>query len=443
MRKKLAAVMLAAVMSVISAGCGSLGSGKEVLKSSGFGSGRTSITILNTKSEVQTQFEEMAEAYSAAAGVDVKVYYTSDVVSAHLSTRYSANNPYTISMVDPKDVYSLAAEHAADLSDQEWVDQTDHEISVGGKVAGFPVCIEARGLLYNADAVEAVTGKKFKPKKYTSLDKFQKLLKQLSENGSESGMEAPAGIIKEDWSLGAHFLCEVYEEQGDVEGFITSLYEGKAGLADNKKWNALMDFMDVMIRYNYAAESPITAVREVTEQKLAEGKIAFMFGGSWDWSVINTYDHSENIGIMPVPQNTDDGADTKLVGGGSKYFIIDASDNTSDEQRQAAKDFLNWLASSEEGISFLTKDCALVPACENKDTAALELNPLAAAVKKYADQGNLIPNYDHMPDDHYYVCGAAFQRYLAGQTDRSGLALEIESYWSAAAPAGDGGIYGN
>lgn len=102
---------------------------------------------------------------------------------------------------------------------------------------------------------------------------------------------------------------------------------------------------------NYAKSSAISAEREVTEQKLAEGEIAFMFGGNWDWSVLNQYDYTENMGLMPVPQNTDDGSNEKLVGGGSKYFFIDSSDNTSDEQRQAAKDFLNWLAEDKAGQS--------------------------------------------------------------------------------------------
>ena len=69
-----------------------------------------------------------------------------------------------------------------------------------------------------------------------------------------------------------------------------------------------MDFFDVMKDNNYAKSSAISAEREVTEQKLAEGEIAFMFGGNWDWSVLNQYDYTENMGLMPVPQNTDDGS---------------------------------------------------------------------------------------------------------------------------------------
>lgn len=436
--KKLLAAALTAAMAVSLTACGG-GSGADNSgagadngggsSSSGGGSGsNVAITIFNSKMEIQDQFEEMAQEYSAAKGVDVEVYYSSDTVSAHLATRYSANDPYTLAMVDAKDVYSLAAEHAVDLSDQDWVKNTNYAVSVDGKVVGFPVCVEARGVIYNADAIEGITGETFNPEDYKTLDAFKGLLEQLAAGG----MEAPTGVMKEDWSLAGHFLSQTYEEQPDVDAFVSKLYEGTADLAGNSKWNAMMDAFDTLKQYNYAAGSAIAAEREISEQKLAEGEIAFMFGGNWDWSMINAYDYSENMGMMPVPQNLDDGANEKLVGGGSKYFFIDSSENTSDEQREAAKDFLNWLVFEEDGNTFLTEKCALVPAYSNISADALD--PLSISVKKYADAGKLIANYDFLPDDHYSICGAAFQQYLADQSDRAGLTAEIESYWSSTTP---------
>ena len=418
--KKVAALSLAAVMTLSLAACG--GSGDE----GGAESTGTSITVFNSKMEIQDQFEQAAEEYSEATGVDVEVYYSSDTVAAHLATKYSSNDPYTLSMVDAKDVYNLAEEHAVDLSDQEWVSQTPYAISVNDKVVGFPVCVEARGVIYNADAIEAITGQTFDPAQYQTLDAFKGLLDQLVAGG----MEAPVGIMKEDWSIAAHYLPQVYEEQADPEAFVTGLTEGTVDLANDAKYNSLMDTFETLMEYNYAKESPISAEREVTEQKLAEGEIAFMFGGNWDWAVLSAYDYSENMGIMPVPQNTDDGTNTKLVGGGSKYFFIDSSENTSDEQRQAAKDFLNWLVNDEAGNAFLTEDCQLVPAFSN--IPADNLDPLGASVKSYADAGNLIPNYNFLPGDHYSVLGANMQEYLAGQIDRTQFAQDIVDYWKTA-----------
>lgn len=432
MKKKLLAMMLTTAMVLSLAACGGNGGGDTVAKGNAEGGSAdkdgVSITIFNSKIEVQEQFVEMAKEYSASKGVNVEVYYSNDTVAAHMATRYSVNDPYTLSMVDAKDIYSLAGEHAADLTGEAWVDKTDYAISVDGKVVGFPVCIEARGLIYNADAIEAVTGKTFNPDEYKTLDAFQGLLDELVAGG----METPTGVMKEDWSLGGHFLAEIYEEQPDVNGYVSSLYAGTADLANNAKWNSMMDTFDTLLKYNYAAKSPIAAEREVSEQKLAEGEIAFMFGGNWDWSMINAYDYSENMGMMPLPQNTNDGSNEKLVGGGSKYIFIDSSDNTSDAQREAAKDFLNWLVLEDDGNQFLTKKCALVPAYNNINADSLD--PLSISVKKYADEGMLIGNYDYLPDDHFSRCGASIQKYMAGQTDRAGLAAEIESYWSSTTP---------
>lgn len=386
---------------------------------------KVSITIFNSKMEIQSQFEEMAEKYAEDNGINIEVYYSNDTVAAHLATKYSSGDPYTLAMVDAKDVYSLAKDHAIDMSDQEWVKNTNYAIGIDDQINGFPMCVEARGLIYNADAIEAITGETFNPEDYKTLDSFKELIEQLKEGG----METPTGIMKEDWSLGGHFLSQVSEEQPDVEEFITKLHEGEADLINDEKFNSLMDFFDVMMENNYAKDSAIAAEREVTEMMLAEGEIAFMYGGNWDWSVINAYDYTENMGMMPIPQNTDDGTNEKLVGGGSKYFMIDSSDATTDEQRQAALDFLEWLADSEEGQKFITEDCALVPAFSNNENEVAD--PLGKSVKKYADEGAMIDNYNYMPDDHISLCGAIFQKYLAGQMDRAEFATEIEDYWKS------------
>lgn len=368
----------------------------------------------------------MAEKYTEETGVKTEVYFSSDTISAHLSTRYASNNPYVLSMVDAKDVYSLGPEHAVDLSDEDWVADTTQAISVGGKVFGFPVSIEARGLMYNADAIEAITGEEFNPEDYQTLDAFEDLIDELKAGG----MESPTGVLKEDWSLAGHYLPQVYEEQEDPVAFVEELNAGTADLANNDKFNSLMDTFDVLKANNYAKDSAISAEREVTTQNFAEGKIAFLFGGNWDWAIINQYDYTDGLGIMPVPQNTDDGTNTKLVGGGSKYFFIDSSDNVTDEQRQWAKDFLNWLVSDPDGQDFIVNTCSMVsPFSSNTLEPA---DPLGKSVKEYSDAGNLIGNFNGLPDDHYSVLGADFQKYLADQEDRDAFAKAIEAYWSGA-----------
>ena len=418
MKKRLIAAILAMVMILALAACGGSGSSGGSDANSG-----VTLTIFNSKMEIQSQLEEMAAKYSEEKGVNVEVYYSSDTVAAHMSTKYASKDPYVLAMVDAKDIYSLGPEHAIDLSGEQWVGDTTQAISVDGKVLGFPVCVEARGILYNGDAIEAATGAPFDPSTIKTTADFQALIDEIVAGG----MELPVGLQKEDWSLGAHFLAQVYEMRDDPDAFIAGIKDGSISLIDDPVFNALMDTFDVLKEYNYAKDAPISAEREVTEMMLAEGDLCFKFGGNWDWSNMVGTNYTENLGMMPVPSDLD-GYNTTLVGGGSKYFFIDNS--VSEEQQQAAKDFLNWLVYDEEGQDFLVNTCALVPAFSNITLPVSD--PLGASVKDYADNDALTGNYNYLPDDHYAKIGASFQKYLAGEIDRAGFADEITAYWATA-----------
>lgn len=385
----------------------------------------TDLTVFNSKSEIQTQFEDEAAAYSKEAGVNMTVTMSNDPVITHMGTKYASNDPYVLSMVDAKDVYSLTPEHGIDLAGEKFAGDTDYAISIGDKVAAVPFCVEARGLIYNKTKIEEVTGEDFDPSKYKTLDDFTALLDKLVDGG----MDKPVAIMSEDWSLAAHYFAQVVEEQKDPEAFVAALQGGTADLANNEKFNSLCDTFETLMKYNYEEGSAAaTADRNTSEDMLAWGDVAFMFGGNWDWSLIVQSESDNELGMMPVPQNTDDGSNEKLVGGGSKYLFIDNS--VSEEQQQAAKDFLNWMVFEDEGQDFVTNKCALVsPYKSNKLDVQ---DPLSVSVKSYADAGNLIPNYNFFPDDHITAVGAIEQKYLGGEIDRKELASEVETYWKSA-----------
>lgn len=389
---------------------------------------KVSFTIFNSKSEIQEYLEEAVAAYEEENNVDIEVYFSQDTVAAHLATKYASSDPYTLNMVDAKDVYSLGALYGYDMAGQDWIKDTDYAISVDDRVLGYPVCVEARGLLYNAHAIEEVTGEAFDPASITTLDEFDAFCQKLVD----AGMESPTCILKPDWSLAAHYLQQVYEEREDVDGFINSLYAGEVNLMEDEKFNSLMDVFDVLMKYNLYKDAPTSAEDELVHMAMSEGEVAFQFGGCWEWNDIIDFEYTGNVGIMPIPQNVEDAYTGSIVGGGSKYFYIDNSEYTTPEQQAAASDFLNWLTYSDEGKTLVSETCAMVSAFSNNEVPCA--NELGQYVKKFADEGKMVPNYDYDPDDHYSVLGAKMQEYLAGENDRAGLAKEIEAYWSSVTP---------
>ena len=422
--KKLLVVLLSLAMVIGLAACGGSKSGGGS-KSKGDG---TSITLFNSKNEIQEQFEALAKDYEAKTGVHVEVYYSQDTVAAHLATKYASKAPYTLNMVDAKDIYSLGKQYGADMSDCAWVGDTDYAISVDDKVLGFPTCIEARGILYNTQAIKKALGKDFNPEDIKSLDDFKAMLDELKK----AGMEGPTAILKPDWSLAAHYLQQVYEERQDPEAFVQDLYAGKADLMKDEKFNALMDTFDVLKEYNMFKANATSAEDELVHQAMSEGQDAFQFGGCWEWNDLLTYDYNGPVGIMPVPQNLEDDYSGKLVGGGSKYFYIDASEYTTEEDQKAAKDFLDFLATSDEGKKFVSDTCGMVSPFKSNTVACS--NDIGAVVKEYVDAGKLVPNYDYDPDDHYSKLGIEMQKYLGDQCTREELAKAIQDYWANVTP---------
>ena len=88
--KKLLVAMLSFAMIFAMAACGGGSSGDEGSSEGAAGA----LKIFNSKMEIQDVFEsDLASAYEAEAGVPVEVYYSSDTVAAHLSTKYASKDP--------------------------------------------------------------------------------------------------------------------------------------------------------------------------------------------------------------------------------------------------------------------------------------------------------------------------------------------------------------
>jgi len=421
--RKLLVALLSFVMVFSMTACGK----KSSESSGGSGDGK-SITLFNSKNEIQEDFEELAKIYEEQTGVHVEVYYSQDTVSAHLATKYASKAPYTINMVDAKDIYSLGKQYGADMSGMDWVADTDYAITVDDKVLGFPTCIEARGILYNSAAIKKALGQDFDPSTIKTLDDFKAMCEQLKAKG----MEAPTAVLKPDWSLAAHYLQQVYEEREDPEAFVQDLYAGKVDLMKDAKFNALMDTFDVLKEYNKFKGEAITVEDDMVHKAMSEGEDAFQFGGCWEWNDLLTYDYNGPVGIMPVPQNIEDDYTGKLVGGGSKYFYVDASEYTSEADQEAGKAFLNWLATSDEGKKFVSDTCGMVSPFKSNTVECT--NDIGKVVKEYVDAGNLVPNYDYDPDDHYSKLGIEMQKYLGDQCTREELAKAIQDYWANVTP---------
>ena len=393
----------------------------------------TSITLLNSKAEIQVALEEMSAVFEEKSGVHVEVMPVTDGDSPYTKvvSLYNSGNPPALSILDTTDVIALAEEKAADLTAEPWTaDAEDYLTRVNGKVYSFPLCIEGRGLIYNKKVIEDALGETFDPESITTLDEFTELLDRLVE----AGIEKPVSLAKEDWSLGAHHLQYVYETyDGTSEGaadVIDMIKNGKLDLESYDRMDQFLDMFDVLKEYNVAKGDPLGADYDEMAIDLADGKTAFWFNGNWAWPNLSEAgaENDDEYGFLPYFMNNDpeDFVNRQIQGSPSKQIMLDGQ-MSSEKEQAAAKEFLNWIVYSEIGQQMLVKTCNVIPPFKNNPYEPAD--PLSRDIYEKVQAGEAFNLSAIVPNDHWSVLGAAMQKYLAGRSDREELIDTIQEYW--------------
>ena len=393
----------------------------------------TTITLLNSKAEIQNALVEMGAEYEKKSGVHVEVMPVTDGDSPYTKvvSLYNSGNPPTMSILDTTDVIALAEEKAADLSDEPWLAEAEGYVTeINGKVYSFPLCIEGRGLIYNQAVIEAALGEPFDPSAIRTLDDFVALLDRLVA----AGIEKPVSMAKEDWSLGAHHLQYVYETYDGTSdgaaGIINEIKDGSLDLTTYDRMSQFLDMFDVLMAYNVARADPLGADYDEMAIDLADGKTAFWFNGNWAWPDLAEADAEEDdeYGFLPYFMNNDpdDFVNQQIQASPSKQIMLDGIVATEKEQA-AAKEFLNWIVFSEIDQQMLVKTCKIIPPFQNNPYEPSD--PLSRDIYSRVHEGKAFNASAIVPNDHWSVLGAALQKYLADRSDRAELIDSIVAYW--------------
>lgn len=393
----------------------------------------TSITLLNSKAEIQVALEKMSAAYEEKSGVHVEIMPVTDGDSPYTKvvSLYNSGNPPTLAILDTTDVIALAEEKAADLSDEPWVAEAEGYLTeVNGRVYCFPLCIEGRGIIYNRAVIEETLGRSFDPASVRTQDSFVALLEELKA----AGMERPVSVAKEDWSLGAHHLQYIYElYDGTTPGAQETVENIKAGTLDLAGYDRLNDFLnmfDILKTYNVAQGDPLGADYDEMAIDLADGKTAFWFNGNWAWPNISEAgaEEEDEYGFLPyfLNDDEDDFVNQQIQASPSKQVMLDGQIATEKEQK-AAKEFLNWIVFSEIGQQMLVKTCNIIPPFQNNPYEPSD--PLSADIYQKVHEGKAFNASAIVPNDHWAVLGAAMQKYLVDRSDREELTESIQEYW--------------
>lgn len=394
------------------------------------------ISLYTTIPGKDDEFQEIVNDFMAAnPNITVNYIAYDSSEKQKWMTLYAGGEAPTVSIMDAIDILDNTDNMLAFDASDEVLDGIDSKytdvFSKDGAIYGVPDAVQAMGIIYNKTTIEKATGETFDP----STIKSQSDLKALCEKIQAGGV-APLMLTGVDWSLGSHFLSQVFDGiQGDADAqaaFIDSVKSGDVDLKSDEKFNDVMDTFDIFAEYNYNKDDPLVGNTDIDGQAIASGEVAMWFMGDWGWSYISgTANADDEYGLMAVPltDNSSDAINQQLGVFPAKGFCIDKSQN-DEAQQDAGKKLINYIL-RDDAQKFAD---LLTTALPYENDSVTYDSPLVTSTQSYIASGSTYSTYAFsslLPSDFWSENGASMQQYLSGQIDRNTLGDQIQAYWKA------------
>lgn len=407
-------IVSALFIALVLAGCSS-DNNSENANSNDSDSGVT-VDIFQYKVEFKDQFEEVVALYH-----DENPDVTINVQTVGGGNDYAASLKSQMSSGDEPDIFNVGGpteveeykDYLADLSDTEAavaaLEGTLNGVTDGEQVLGLPYSQEGYGLIYNKSIFEEAG---INADELTTFEALEEAVATLDDQKEELGIEAVFAFpAKELWVMGNH-LANVYIAP-EFESDINSAYEAETINFDYA--DSMKRMLDLQSNYSVQPVLSLDYSQQV-EQLFSQEKVAIIQQGNWIYPTLEQMDvdfAENNVGMIPMPV---DGLEDHLPVGVPQYWAVNK--NSSEEVQQAAKDFLDWLYTSDAGKELVLNDFKFIPAYEGYDTAQIS-DPLSQSVYSYSEEGKTI-GWTFLATPVGWnedVLAVNFQRYINGDIE--------------------------
>ncbi|NLN65567.1 MAG: carbohydrate ABC transporter substrate-binding protein [Clostridiaceae bacterium] len=328
------------------------------------------IIVFQSKVEITDQMEALAEEYKAETGVEVEVWGTTgDDYFQQLKTKLANNQGPTVFSLAPGSESEQMKNYLEDLSGLSFVGKIAEGMAnvIDGKVVGIPYTVEGFGLVYNKSMISPD-----EVKDYTSFVKMMQDQKAKDVNG--------LSLSQESYFLIGHILNTPFALQADPFQYVADLAAGKVKMADTPEFQEFAKFYAAIRDY---AKNPLEINYDKEIGDLATGKSAAIHQGNWCAGMFNDYQLDFELGMMPLPLA---GNDCLAVSVPAAWYV---NSQASDAEKQAGKEFLTWLYTSNTGKRYLMEEFGFIPVVAGMENKNLDV--LSQEVAKYTAEGKTIP----------------------------------------------------
>jgi raffinose/stachyose/melibiose transport system substrate-binding protein len=395
------------------------------------------VFMLNFKPEQGEAFQKAAEAFTKETGIKVTVQTSANnMYETDLKTLMAddAKAPSLFTINGPIG-YEAWKDYCADLSEVELAKMVTSEgylVKSEGKVYGIANCVEGYGIIYNNGIIKKyceMDGAKIKDvSEITSFEVLKAVVEDMDAKKAELGIDAVFASTtlesSDNWRWSNHLNNVPIWVQTEKDGIT-----GTMATNDFSGNEAYKNIFDLYLNYDIKAERDKTVDDAMVQ--LATGRCVFAQNGTWAWGTISKTEGNvvtaENCGFLPIYCGVND--DKAGVSAGTEnFFAINAK--VSEENQAATVKFINWLFTSETGMSIVENDLQLLAPFNNfevKDGSNPLNNALAAANKA----GKVTPwKFQIVPSQKFKdLFGANLKAYAEGSLSWEDLVKAYQTDW--------------
>ena len=397
------------------------------------------VYYLNFKPEQADQWKELAEKYTDETGVQVDVVTAasgtyestlkSEMAKAEAPTLFQVNGP--VGLATWKDYcYDLKdSEVYKHLKSDDFALKNDD-----GSVQGIAYVIETYGLIYNKKLLNdyfatdgAVVSSVDEINNFETLKAVADDIQAKKDDLGIEGAFASAGFdSSSDWRFKTHLanLPIYYEYKADG---ISSTDAIKGTYLDNYK-----QIFDLYITDSTCEPTVLSSkTGEDAASEFALGEAVFYQNGTWAYNDIKDNEVAdEDLGMLPIYIGVEGEENQGLCTGSENYWCVNSQ--ASEEDIQATLDFINWVITSDEGRTSLSKDMGFVTPFDTFTDEYQAQNPLVTAANEYIDAGkeSVAWCFTTMPSENWKNgVGSALLEYAQGTGDWDAVKTAFVDDW--------------
>ncbi|MBM7650834.1 ABC transporter substrate-binding protein [Neobacillus cucumis] len=413
--------------SLLLGACGNSDSASGTKKDSGSKDGKVVVDIFNGKVEIADQLKALTDKYTKE---HPNVTFNIESVgggadgAAALKAKFASNKAPDIFGNGGYQEAITWKDKLEDLSDQPWVKDAYEDalkpMTMDGKIYGQPVNMEGYGFAYNKQLFKKA-GITELPKTYSELEAAAKKLKAAGITPFSVG-------YAEWWVLANHGLNVPFAyEEADEPNFIDGLNKGTSKIAGNKYFEDYFKLVDLTVKYGN--KNPLTTDYNTEVTQFANGETAMIQQGNWIQPMLDKLNPGMEVGFIPLALTDDAAQADKLMVDVPTNWVV--YNKAPEADKKAAKDFLNWMVTSDEGKTALVKDFKYVPAFKTIEAKAEDIGPLGADLQKYSKDGKTYSwQFMKYPDGAGQEFGATLQAYVGGQKSKAEAMKALDATWA-------------